>query len=895
MDQNEQKEYIFKDICLSSIFCKDNSCQLDHSRIFVGVCIDYLRDEQQYYNDGGDDFSQSKCKNKNCNLWHFNSEKFNDQVSKKPINGIYPHNLCPKSCKSEDCKYLHREWAQKVCFDYILKVCRKAKCDFNHVRWEADFFKEEAKSCSIIKDTTPEDQCEKEKCNCGKHPVWLKDYCVRYLKGICPNKKCLKNHTDWEKINNRINQTNAVKSCIVIAKERKKLTQDIPSFNEIVLLCQESEFNHYKKWFQEQNIIDVVFIMDLTGSMKPWKEIMQKTIAKIIDSFLNSINGYQVRVAFVGYRDICDGDDKLVYFSFTKKINEIQNFIQKIEVKGGGDEAEDVVSAFEQALKLNFSHHQDSLLCTFLLADAPCHGRDYHNIQSDDLIDKMPKNYFENVLEKYKQIKKNNFLCCVKINNRTDIMFEKMKAIIPLLTITTEKKPEELVDVVGFTLRMSVTESKKLKSQINDKFQYFKADFEKLKLDTIVTEYEDENYWKAYHEMIDSLKRKGQTGLKISIDINELNKEKDNSSTYIFKAFDAINNREVILKIPKKIVDNKGPISNEDIKEAEEIAQVRFYSSCYACQMAYFFNQRLKDYKLLNEMQPLFYAHPILYKLDTPFYGMKTIYGETFIQIKYKFEKYTTNSVYSDKNKYFYSAFSHFSFQASQKNLVIMDLQGCNNILADPSIQTDQNWNSILDKDDTNRKNKGIEDFISIQHKECSQLCKKLQLQQINQNSQINPNSCPQELLKNIYGICYDCDEFVNLEVEPLENEKNKKYKFNCQFCLTESQNILNSECKCCHYIYQTPINKEIKQQTNLGLCQDCKNKCINQANKCLYCKRSCQKILKEITINNSPYYLCENALEYLQAFQCNKCNKPYKRNCIISIEDYDKKSFSCC
>lgn len=78
-------------------------------------------------------------------------------MSKKPINGIYPHNLCPKSCKSEDCKYLHREWAQKVCFDYILKVCRKAKCDFNHVRWETDFFKEEAKSCSIIKDTTPED------------------------------------------------------------------------------------------------------------------------------------------------------------------------------------------------------------------------------------------------------------------------------------------------------------------------------------------------------------------------------------------------------------------------------------------------------------------------------------------------------------------------------------------------------------------------------------------------------------------------------------------------------------------------------------------------------------------------------------------------------------------
>lgn len=32
-------------------------------------------------------------------------------------------------------------------------------------------------------------------------------------------------------------------------------------------------------------------------------------------------------------------------------------------------------------------------------------------------------------------------------------------------------------------------------------------------------------------------------------------------------------------------------------------------------------------------MQPLFYAHPILYKLDVPFYGMKKVYGETYIEI----------------------------------------------------------------------------------------------------------------------------------------------------------------------------------------------------------------------------------------------------------------------
>lgn len=59
-------------------------------------------------------------------------------------------------------------------------------------------------------------------------------------------------------------------------------------------------------------------------------------------------------------------------------------------------------------------------------------------------------------------------MCCVKINEKTDIMFNKMKAVIPMMTITTEKKPEDLLDVVGFTLRMSVTESKRLKSLINN-------------------------------------------------------------------------------------------------------------------------------------------------------------------------------------------------------------------------------------------------------------------------------------------------------------------------------------------------------------------------------------------------------------------------------------------
>ncbi|CAK57760.1 unnamed protein product (macronuclear) [Paramecium tetraurelia] len=397
--------------------------------------------------------------------------------------------------------------------------------------------------------------------------------------------------------------------------------------------------------------------------------------------------------------------------------------------------------------------------------------------------------------------------------------------------------------------------------------------------------------------MINSIKRTGVTGLKVIVDKNELNKENDNSSTYIFKAFDAINNREIIIKIPKKLVDNQGKISVQEISEAEELAQTRFYSSCYACQMAYLFNQKLNESNLLNEMQPLFYAHPILYTLDKPFFGMTKVYGETFLQIQFKFEKYTTNSAYIEQNKYFYSAFSHFTYQISNKLLVIMDLQGCNNILSDPSIQTDQYWESDLDKDETNRKNKGIEEFKKTQHKDCSYLCKKLNLPEINQQSKINENKCPKELISNINGICYDCDEFVKGDMDQLNNLKDKKFKFNCNFCLTEQSNKINQECKCCNYIFQTPLNSQIKQLTNLGECADCKSKCLKekQKNACYYCKRVCQKIMKQLNINDQAFYICENALEYLSAFRCKKCNKPYNRNSIISLEDYNGKSFSCC
>ncbi|CAD8127670.1 unnamed protein product [Paramecium sonneborni] len=881
---NDQLDFF--QICIDSIFCKSENCQLDHSRKYVGICIKFLRMEQKY-NEQEQEFNLADCQIIGCKFYHFKEDKLNDQLQKSTINGVFPHNLCKQNCMSKDCRYLHRGW-NNICLANYFTACKK--CNRTHKKWVD--LKKEVNNQSQLKDYTPE-ELDDDKNN----PLFLDGYCIPFFKGECPKIRCIKNHIDWEDINLKIKQVNALQPCTVNQDKINQNKQLAPVSNNLELLCEESELIHYKKHFLEQNVIDILFIMDLTGSMQVWKNEVQCTITLIIQQFKNSINGYQIRVAFVGYRDVCDENDQIVYYAFTQKVEDIENFISKLETKGGGDEAEDIAAGFEQALKLNFSHHSDSLLCTFLIADAPCHGQDYHNIESDNEAYTKEKNYFEKILQKFRQIKKNNFLCCVKITDQTDIMFQKMKLVFPFITITTKKKPEELSELVTFSLRQSVQESKILKQQL--KFDYYQVNFEKAKLDNFNDNYHNQEYWKNYKNIIDSMKSKGITGLKITKDINELNNQELKSKTIIFKAFDAINNREVILKIPKDVYNKEGEINDQEVKQAEKLAEIRFYSSTYACQMAYFFNQELQKGDLFNEMQPIFYAHPILYQFKKPFYGLKKIYGETFIQNQFQFEKYTTNFNYCDTQRYFYSTFSHFSFTVSQEILVITDLQGFNNIFTDPSIQTDKKWNSILNEDETNLKDKGILNFKEIQHKDCSYLCRKLKLVEFSNHSNINQSQCPKMSLYNLHGICNICDEFFELNLEKIKLVKEKKLQFQCDFCLSEQENQVCQNCECCYKNYKIIINQEIKRQTILGICDECQKICDTVNVKpnmcCYYCKKKCQRILKKQIINLQVIYLCQDAFEYINQIQCINCKQLYNKQDIISQDAYTNQSYICC
>ena len=122
--------------------------------------------------------------------------------------------------------------------------------------------------------------------------------------------------------------------------------------------------------------LDMMFIIDCTGSMGTWIEACKREIKAIIDCVRNQHFNIQIRVSVVAYRDHCDGNKIEEVFKFSDNIAACQKFISQLQATGGGDGPEDVAGGFENALKQNWA--AKNKYCVFL-ADAPAHGKQYHN------------------------------------------------------------------------------------------------------------------------------------------------------------------------------------------------------------------------------------------------------------------------------------------------------------------------------------------------------------------------------------------------------------------------------------------------------------------------------------------------------------------------------------
>ena len=116
--------------------------------------------------------------------------------------------------------------------------------------------------------------------------------------------------------------------------------------------------------------LDLMFVIDTTGSMGDEIRYLQSELRTIIDNVTRRHSGVDIRLGFVFYRD--EGDDYVTYsVDFERDIGRQQGILAKQYASGGGDYPE----AMDQALIRAVGHRwrPDAVKSLFLVADAPPH------------------------------------------------------------------------------------------------------------------------------------------------------------------------------------------------------------------------------------------------------------------------------------------------------------------------------------------------------------------------------------------------------------------------------------------------------------------------------------------------------------------------------------------
>eukprot|EP01035_Chromulina_nebulosa_P017434 gene17434-22986_t len=124
---------------------------------------------------------------------------------------------------------------------------------------------------------------------------------------------------------------------------------------------------------KESKELDLVFLMDCTGSMGQYIDSAKQNIQSIANRIVQQEN-CDVRFGLVAYRDHPPQDSTFVtkIFEFTSETSTIQNSLNQLSASGGGDGPEAVTAALFEANNLNWRPNASKIV--LLIADAPPHG-----------------------------------------------------------------------------------------------------------------------------------------------------------------------------------------------------------------------------------------------------------------------------------------------------------------------------------------------------------------------------------------------------------------------------------------------------------------------------------------------------------------------------------------
>jgi von Willebrand factor type A domain/Curli production assembly/transport component CsgG len=137
---------------------------------------------------------------------------------------------------------------------------------------------------------------------------------------------------------------------------------------------------------QKKVPLDVVFILDTTGSMSDEISRLKDTLYEIHRQVTNLPVKADIRFGMVLYRD--KGDEYVTRsFDFTGDVEKFQIELDKVTTGGGGDTPESMLPAISEALD-ELDWREDGIRLTFTVADAP---PQFYKDEKDITPDKLAK------------------------------------------------------------------------------------------------------------------------------------------------------------------------------------------------------------------------------------------------------------------------------------------------------------------------------------------------------------------------------------------------------------------------------------------------------------------------------------------------------------------------
>lgn len=117
--------------------------------------------------------------------------------------------------------------------------------------------------------------------------------------------------------------------------------------------------------------VDIVFVLDTTGSMGGMIDGAKKKIWEIARLFVQAKTAVSLRVGLVAYRDI--GDAYVTkHFDLTDDLDSVYEHLSEFVADGGGDTPEHVSKALAEAVSQpTWSQRKDALKVIYLVGDAP--------------------------------------------------------------------------------------------------------------------------------------------------------------------------------------------------------------------------------------------------------------------------------------------------------------------------------------------------------------------------------------------------------------------------------------------------------------------------------------------------------------------------------------------